>query len=130
MSIQVNKAVEALKENSLGFYKKISLSDSGKTSHQGGIYVHKSFAKVLFDDMGKKGSNKDRLANIDWYDGKKSILCRFCYYGRGTRNEYRITRFSRPFKEGQFIVVVKISDDNYQGFLLEEEDISTFYSKL
>jgi len=130
MSNQIQAAVEALKESSAGFYKKISLNDAGVSSHQAGIYVHKKFAKVLFDEPGKKGDNKDRLSNIEWYDGQKSLLCRFCYYGKGTRNEYRITRLARSFKSGQFVIIVKIFADHYVGFLLEEEHINTFYSLL
>ena len=129
MSNQVQAAALAVKESPEAFYKRISLSDSGETSHMGGIYLHKDFAKFIFDKPGKKGTNKERIANITWYDGKKSLLCRFCYYGKGTRNEYRITRLSRTFKAGQFVIFIKVSNDSYQGFLLEEEDISIFYSK-
>jgi type II restriction enzyme len=53
---------------------------------------------------------------------------RIIYYGTGTRNEYRITCFGRGFPflrtehTGDLFVLVKNTDTDYSGYILETED--------
>ena len=58
---------------------------------------------------------------------------RFIYYGKGTRNEYRITNFGRGFPflrpeyTGALFVFTKCDVEDYQAFVLNsEEDIDQF----
>jgi hypothetical protein len=62
---------------------------------------------------------------------------RFIYYGTGTRNEYRLTRFGRgfPFLKdddiGSLLVICKIAGGYYRAYVLETEqeieDYLTFF---
>lgn len=126
-------AIESVIKNSLSYCKFLSANDTGDTgAHQSGIYVAKSASEILFDSKGIRGSNKDKAVEIKW-QGDFITQSRFIYYGKGTRNEYRITRFGRGFpllrseNTGDLFVLTKITEDYYEAFVLSTEDeINTF----
>ncbi|MEL7645981.1 MAG: type II restriction endonuclease [Anaerolineaceae bacterium] len=126
-------AVQAVHDGVLAFCKFLSANDTGKTGgHQAGIYIPKPAVPIIFSQSYTRGANHDRRGEIIWHDGKTTCN-RFIYYGRGTRNEYRITQFGRGFEylsdehTGDLFVLVKITQDSYQGFILStEEDIEEF----
>jgi type II restriction enzyme len=126
-------AIQAVNYGLISYCKFLSANDTGDTgAHQAGIYVAKNAIPILFEVPGTKGENKDRRVKIKWQDDF-TTESRFIYYGRGTRNEYRITRFGRGFPflrtehTGDLFVFVRNSDDDYSGFILETEDeINTF----
>ena len=129
----VVKAIQAVNCGTIAYCKFLSANDTGDTGgHQAGIYVAKNSLAILFDTPGSKGENKDRYVKIRWQDDFITDS-RFIYYGSGTRNEYRITRFGRDFPflrtehTGDLFVFVKNGSDGYAGFILEtEDDINAF----
>src|SRR5712671_4890100 len=127
MSEQLQKAIETVKENQYSFCKFISANDAGKTGgHQGGIYIPKNSIKLLFDEPGVRGENKERDAAINWFDGTVSDI-KLKYYGQETRNEYRITRLGENFNVGDLVVIVKINDNTYKGFIFSKrKEIDSF----
>lgn len=57
------------------------------------------------------------------------------YYGQGTRNEYRITRFGRDFpflqdeNVGDLLIIAKHTEEDYSGFVLSsDDDIDDFFA--
>jgi type II restriction enzyme len=126
-------AIQAVNGGQLAYCKFLSANDTGDTgAHQAGIYVAKNAASILFDSPGEKGSNKDKHVKIQWQDSFATDS-RFIYYGKGTRNEYRITRFARGFPylttdhTGDLFVFVKNGSNDYSGYVLEtEDDINAF----
>ena len=127
------KAIHAVNCGLMSFCKFLSANDTGDTGgHQAGIYVAKNAIPILFDTPGAKGENKDRHVKIRWQNDFTTDS-RFLYYGTGTRNEYRITRFGRGFPflrtehTGDLFVLVKNDTESYAGYILETEDeINTF----
>ena len=123
---QVNSSADA-------FCRFITVNDTGENgSHQSGFYIPKCAARLLFDIPGVKGKNKEKFVKILWQNSF-TTESRFIYYGQGSRNEYRITRFGRNFEflnennVGNLLVICKISDDYYTGIVLErDEDIDDF----
>ncbi|MGD9578713.1 MAG: type II restriction endonuclease, partial [Syntrophorhabdus sp.] len=122
------KAIEAANKGELAFCKFLSANDTGETGgHQAGIYIAKPAIKILFDEPGKKGENKDKFVKIKWQDDFTTDS-RFIYYGTGTRNEYRITRFDKGFPflrtehTGDLFVLVRLSPEDYTAYVLETED--------
>lgn len=116
------------------FCRFITANDVNLTSHQAGFYVPKEAASLLFDELGVRGSNKDRRVRIRWQDDFTTDS-RFIYYGIGSRNEYRITRFGHnfPFLSADFVgsllVICRMDVDYYTAYVLErDEDIDEFYS--
>ncbi|MBO8479865.1 MAG: restriction endonuclease [Bacteroidetes bacterium] len=113
----------------------ITGNDTGSTgSHQAGFYVPKCAASLMFDKPGVKGENKEKLVTIKWQDNFITESC-MKYYGQGTRNEYRITRFGRnfPFLEddniGDLLIIAKCTDTEYLGYVLSsDEDIDAFFA--
>lgn len=135
MSEILEKAIDACRTHSLAFCKFVSANDVGATgTHQAGIYIPKNSYDILFDIPGLKGENKDKYVTIKWQDDFETDS-RFIWYGRGTRSEYRITRFGKgfPFLSDQYLgdlfVLVKVNLDFYLGFIISgDEQIEGFLS--
>lgn len=124
----VIKAIWAVNHSQIAYCKFLSANDTGDTGgHQAGIYIAKNAFPILFDEPGKKGENKERFVKICWQDDFETDS-RLIYYGRGTRDEYRITRFNRGFPflctehTGDLFVFAKMSDDDYSGYILSTDD--------
>lgn len=135
MSDILDSAIEKVQGAKLAFCRFITANDTGKNgSHQSGFYIPKCAAPLLFDKIGVKGTNKDKFVTVKWQNDF-TTNSRFIYYGQGTRNEYRITRFGKgfPFFEennvGDLLIIAQQSDDYYYGFVLQtDQDIDDFFA--
>ncbi len=90
----------------------------------------------LFTKEGQKGSNRDKFATIKW-QATFETSSRFIYYGVGTRNEYRLTRFGKNFPflnedcVGDLLIISKKDEEYYEAFVLQtDEDIDDFFAEL
>lgn len=122
------QAIQSVLNGQKAYCKFLSANDTGLTgAHQAGIYISKPSISILFDNPGEKGFNKEKWAKIKWNNGLETDT-RFIYYGKGTRNEYRITNFGRGFPflrpeyTGALFVLVQDSSEDYQGYVLNTED--------
>lgn len=135
MNSILNKTIVNVQNAKHAFCRFITANDTGKNgSHQAGFYIPKCAAHLLFETLGKKGENKDKLVKICWQDDFTTDS-RFIYYGQGTRNEYRITRFGKnfPFFEennvGDLLVISQQNDDYYKAYVLQtDQDIDDFFA--
>lgn len=135
MSTILDSAIESVQQASAAFCRFITANDTGKTgAHQAGFYIPKCASSLLFSEPGIRGENKDKMVKIQWQNSFETDS-RFIYYGRGTRNEYRVTRFGRkfPFFEddnvGDLLIITKHSEEDYKGFVLNtDDDIENFFS--
>lgn len=133
MSELLNIAIQSVQQSQAAWCRYITGNDAGTTgSHQAGFYVPKCASALLFDRPGQKGENKEKTVRIRWQDNFVTESC-MKYYGQGTRNEYRITRFGRnfPFLQdenvGDLLVIAKFSEEDYVGYVLgTDEDIDGF----
>jgi len=130
-----NRATEAIKASTDGlkiFCKFLSANDTNPDqSHQAGIYIPQNSSSILFSEKGVKGENKDRFVNVLWCYDEEFISddVRFIYYGKGTRNEYRITHTPvfRPEYTGALFVLIQKTEDDYQAYILNtDEEINQF----
>ncbi len=135
MSELLNSAIAKVQSAKYAFCRFITANDTGRNgSHQAGFYIPKCAAALLFDTPGIKGENKDKFVTVNWQDNF-TTESRFVYYGQGTRNEYRITRFGKdfPFFEednvGDLLIIAQQSEDYYYGFVLQtDQDIDDFFA--
>jgi hypothetical protein len=133
----LNKAIQAIQRSNIAFTKFITANDTGTTgSHQSGFHIHKNAWSLFFDKPGSKGENKDKFITIKWQDDFETDS-RIIFYGVGTRNEYRLTRFGRRFPYlqddniGDLLVLAKQSDVFYEAFVLQsDEEIDDFLAEL
>lgn len=133
----LTKAIFSAQQSKIAFSKYITANDTGSTGgHQAGFHIHKHSWKLFFDQPGEKGKNKDKFISIKWQDDFETTS-RFIYYGVGTRNEYRLTRFGRGFpflgdeNIGDLLVICKKSEDFYQAFVLQTDDeIDEFFAAM
>ncbi len=128
MSIISETAISSAQRALKSFCKFISPNDCGKTdAHQSGYYIPKNAYSLLFDQPGVKGSNKDRFVQIKWQNDFTTDS-RFIYYGTGTRNEYRLTRFGKGFPYlthenlGNLLVLSQMGDNYYEAYVLSSDD--------
>lgn len=129
--MSIDEIVEVVKESKQSFIKFISANDAGTTgTHQSGIYVPKSAISPFISKHRSKGENYEKFFRIKWLDTNEETDCRFIYYGRGTRNEYRLTRLHRTLKEKDLFVLVYQNDEVYNGFTLNPERAIDFLGKL
>lgn len=136
MSI-VEKAIQSAQRSDIAFSKFIKPNDTGSTGgHQSGYHLHKNSWPLFFESEGEKGENREFFATIKWQDDFETNS-RFIYYGKGTRNEYRLTRFGRGFpfltddNVGDLLVLSKIDKEYFEAFVLSsDEDIESFFAAL
>jgi hypothetical protein len=129
----LNKAIQAAQGREKSFVKYITANDTGATgSHQAGFHIHKNAWQLFFDTKGIRGSNKDKIIKIKWQNDFETES-RVVYYGTGTRDEYRLTRFGKRFPYtqdeniGDLLVITKVSDTYYETFILQsDEEIDQF----
>lgn len=106
----------------------ITPNDVGATGgHQCGFTFAKHCYPMFFNEPGQKGENKDRTVEITWQKDF-TIQSRAIYYGVGTRNEYRLTRFGRGFEFqkddyiGSLQIMTRSSDGEYNAYVLSDQD--------
>lgn len=121
------KAIEAVLKGSPSYCKFLSANDSGETGgHQSGILISKS-AKAMFwtDDELRENHILKKHGRIRWQDDYDTD-CTFTWYA--SKNELRITGFGRgksPLTSeftGALFVMVKDSEEDYRGYLLNTDD--------
>lgn len=131
----LTSAIQSCSESPIAFSKFITANDTGATGgHQAGFHIHKHSWQLFFDTPGEKGKNKDIFIKIKWQNDFETDS-RFIYYGVGTRNEYRLTRFGRGFpflgddNVGDLLVIAKKAARYYEAFVLSsDEDIEEFFN--
>lgn len=135
MSDILDASIKSVVQSNAAWCRYITGNDVGVTgSHQAGFYVPKCASKLLFDIPGKKGENKEKCVSIIWQNDFVT-QSKMKYYGQGTRNEYRITRFGKGFpflrdeNVGDLMIIAKFSEEDYTGFVLSsDDDIDSFLS--
>lgn len=135
MSEILNFAIRSVQQSKAAWCRFITGNDTGTTgSHQAGFYIPKCASEILFDEPGRKGENKEKTVLIKWQNDFTTESC-MKYYGQGTRNEYRITRFGRgfPFLQddnvGDLLIIAKFTEEDYAGYVLNfDEDIDEFFA--
>jgi type II restriction enzyme len=127
------EAIKSVTGSKLAFSKFITANDVGSTGgHQSGFHLPKGAYPLYFDEPGQKGENKEHFVKIKWHGGLETDS-RFIYYGQGTRNEYRLTRFGRDFpflhedNVGDLLVLAKYDTDYYEGFVLSSDEAIEYF---
>lgn len=124
----LDDAIQLVNESQYAYCHYITPNDVGATGgHQYGFTFAKPCYKMFFDEPGVKGGNKDVFIEITWQKSFKT-QSRAIYYGTGTRNEYRITRFGRGFEflnddyVGSLQIMAKDWNGEYNAYVLSNQD--------
>lgn len=122
-----SKAIDSAQRADVAYCKFIKPNDTGQTGgHQAGYHLHKDSWPLFFDSPGERGSNRDRFVKIRWQDSFETDS-RFIYYGVGTRDEYRLTRFGKgfPFLQhenvGDLLVLCRFGKDYFEAYVLQSD---------
>ncbi len=135
MSEILNTVIEKVKKSNAALCKFITANDTGSTGgHQCGYHVSKEAWSLFLDVEPVRGNNIDKPIRIRWQNDFDTDS-RFKYYGVGTRNEYRITRFGKGFpflndeNVGDLLIFARFDKDYYEAFVLQtDDDIDNFFS--
>ena len=135
MSEILNQAIGKVQNSKAALCKFITPNDTGSTGgHQCGYHISKDAWAMFLEKGGVKGENIDIPIKIHW-QGDFETESRFKYYGVGTRNEYRITRFGRNFpfltddNVGDLLILARYDVDYYEAYVLQtDDDIDDFFS--
>jgi len=130
ISPEAQRAIEMALQCGRAILKFISPNDCGLTGgHQCGYYLRKSAWQLFTEHPPEKGVNRESHVQVHWQNGQVTDS-RVKWYGKGTRSEYRLTRFGRGFpfvqqdRVGDLLVLVPQSLREFSGFVLHrEEDI-------
>jgi hypothetical protein len=123
-------AIEEALRHGNAILKFISANDAGVTgSHQRGFYLPKAAWRMFSPHPPEKGCVARHPVHIDWPDGTRTGSA-VTWYGRGTRSEYRLTRFGRncawlaPDTVGNLLVLVPRTAAEFAAFVFDrDEDI-------
>ena len=126
MSDLTTKAIGAVLNEDSSYCKFLSANDSGETGgHQSGILISKTAKAMLWtDEEMQKNHILKKYGNIRWQDDYETT-CTFTWYE--SKNELRITGFGRgksplsPEYTGALFILVKNSEEEYQGYLLNTD---------
>ena len=121
------KAIDAVFRGIESYCKFLSANDSGQTGgHQSGILISKTAKHMLWTEKEMKENHiLKRYGKIKWQDDY-TTNCTYTWYE--SKNELRITRFGRgksplrPEYTGALFVLVKDSEEDFQGFILNTDD--------
>lgn len=131
------EAITLVNDSVFAYCHYITPNDVGATGgHQYGFHIAKSCYKLFFDHPGVRQTNEVKNVEIKW---QKDFVTQSTakYYGVGTRNEYRLTRYGRDFEFlkddyiGSLLIMTRSQDGEYNGYVLSNQDniesfISTF----
>lgn len=126
------KAINTVLNGNFSYCKFLSANDSGETGgHQSGILISKSAKAMLWTDREMQENHiLKKYGRIRWQDDYDTD-CTFTWYE--SKNELRITGFGRgqsplsPEYTGALFVIIKNSEENYCGYLLNtDEEIEQF----
>ncbi len=137
VSPSCERAINTALHHGNSILKFISPNDAGVTgSHQAGFYLPKSAWQLYTPHAPENGTNAKHEIEITWPDGRvtNSVVT---WYGRGTRSEYRLTRFGRDFpwlgpdSVGDLLVLIPIDESHFEAHVLEtDEDIQELQAAL
>ena len=124
----LDDAIRLVNQSKYAYCHYITPNDVGATGgHQCGFTFAKPCYRMFFDEPGIKGNNKDVFIEISWQNIFKTTS-RAIYYGTGTRDEYRITRFGRGFEfmnedyVGSLQIMTKDWNGEYNAYVLSNQD--------
>jgi type II restriction enzyme len=120
------KAIEDAQANGKAILKFISANDAGITgSHQAGFYMPKSAWKLYAPFGPDKGTLQKSKVRIFWQCDRytDSIVT---YYGRKSRDEYRLTCFGKAFPYlqedmvGDLLLLIPQDLHNWLAYVIDE----------
>ncbi len=133
------RAIEDALHYGRAILKYISPNDVGLTGgHQCGYYLPKKDGvwQMFTTCPPTRGGNCETAVNVLWPDGRITDS-RVKWYGKGTRSEYRLTRFGKDFPHlshdsvGDLLVLIPRSHTEFSAHVLDlEEDIAQIQATL
>ena len=123
----VSKAIESVTAGRASYCKFLSANDSGETGgHQSGILISMSARDMLFTPEEMRNNHILKKTGKILWQSDYTTNCTFTWYT--SKNELRITGFGRglsplsPELTGALFVLVKLDEENYNGYLFNTDD--------
>ena len=128
----VSSAIEATYNSQASYCKFLSANDSGETGgHQSGVLISLTARSMFWTDKEMKENHILKKSGQILWQKSFTSKCTFTWYE--SKKELRITGFGRgqsplePELTGALFVLVKESEEDYQGYLFNtDEEIQQF----
>lgn len=125
-------AIDNVLKGKFSYCKFLSANDSGETGgHQSGILISKTAREMLWTEQEMKENHiLKRYGKIKWQNDYITD-CTFTWYE--SKNELRITGFGRgksplrPEYTGALFILIKVSENDYQGYILNTDDSIEYF---
>ncbi len=128
VSPDCERAIDLALSRGNALLKFISPNDAGVTNnHQYGFLLPKAGWEIFTTCPPTKGTFCETAVAVTWPNGQVTDS-RVKWYGRKTRNEYRLTRFGRDFpyrtadNVGDLLVLIPESLERFDAFVLDLDD--------
>lgn len=127
MAELLSDAIQLVNESVFAYCHYITPNDVGATGgHQYGFLIAKRCHRLFFPVDGIKGNNIALDVEIKW---QKDFITHSTakYYGVGTRNEYRLTKYGRDFEFlkddyiGSLLIMTRKHDGEYNAYVLSDQ---------
>jgi len=118
--------------------KFVSPNDAGITgTHQCGFYLPKPVWHMYAEFPPQRGRNDEAEVEVHWQVDQLITHSRVKWYGKGTRREYRLTRFGKGFpflapeSVGNLLVLIPESHHKFRAYILDnDEDVEEIHAAL
>lgn len=140
----VEDAIRLALNHKYVFAKILTANDTGQTGgHQSGFLIPKKSVPMFFNEPGVRGENLNIGCEVTWPQLDLTTEVRLHYYGKSTRNEYRMTSFGRGFVyfrpqyTGALLVLIRMENNRqetpyqYTGYVFNTDaEIDEFVVQL
>lgn len=120
-------AIQLVNDSVFAYCHYITPNDVGATGgHQYGFHIAKNCRRLFFSEDGVKGTNVVLNVEIKWQNDFITHSTAK-YYGVGTRNEYRLTKYGRDFEFlkddyiGSLLIMTRKNDGEYNAYVLSDQ---------
>src|SRR5437870_302694 len=127
LSPHCERAIAEANQRGKAILKFVSRNDVGLTGgHQCGYYLPKAQWQMFTAHPPNKGYNAETAVSVLWQDGQVTDS-RVKWYGKGTRSEYRMTRFGKDFpfltfdNVGDLLVLIPETHQKFSAFVLDHD---------
>lgn len=123
----VSRAIESVTSGNASYCKFLSANDSGETGgNQSGILISLSARNMLFSEEEMRNNHILKKKGKILWQNDSTTSCTFTWYN--SKKELRLTGFGRgksplsPDLTGALFVLVKLDEENYDGYLFNTDD--------
>jgi DNA-cytosine methyltransferase len=132
----LDEIIKRLKHYQQYFIKVVTpITYQTSISRSGGIVIDHKYWNFFFEYPGDIGFNQERNIKIYWEQIDEITESKIKWLGKKSHPEYKLTHIGKKvpfFTEeffGQIVIFIKVNNDEYMGYLVNEEDLTHIFQE-